>query len=308
MHKYQYFLDLKIGGIILKIDQLQAMQLNVLKAAVGNNLSGTDSNNSSFTALLNEMMQEAGGQDSSGNSYSNLGNSGADITGSIDSSASKADKLAQLAQMTRIIAAQSMMTSLSSADNSDDSDSSSFGFNSNSNIAQYIQLMNEFSKQTQNSSSTNTTSPQRVSISQPVKSGDSSSLINQAVASASQKYGVEKDLIEAVIQQESSFNPSAVSGSGAQGLMQLMPETAKSLGVTNSFDISQNIDGGTKYLKSLLDSFNGNKNLALAAYNGGINRMKSLGVDSTEEIVKMPGETRDYVKKVIGYYEKNKNI
>lgn len=292
----------------MKIDQLQAMQLNVLKAAVGNNLSGTDSNNSSFTALLNEMMQEAGGQDSSGNSYSNLGNSGADITGSIDSSASKADKLAQLAQMTRIIAAQSMMTSLSSADNSDDSDSSSFGFNSNSNIAQYIQLMNEFSKQTQNSSSTNTTSPQRVSISQPVKSGDSSSLINQAVASASQKYGVEKDLIEAVIQQESSFNPSAVSGSGAQGLMQLMPETAKSLGVTNSFDISQNIDGGTKYLKSLLDSFNGNKNLALAAYNGGINRMKSLGVDSTEEIVKMPGETRDYVKKVIGYYEKNKNI
>jgi soluble lytic murein transglycosylase-like protein len=132
------------------------------------------------------------------------------------------------------------------------------------------------------------------------------SQISNAIDMASKKYNVEKPLIEAVIQQESAFNPSAVSGAGAQGLMQLMPDTARSLGVTNSFNANQNIDGGTKYLRSLLDNFNGNKSLALSAYNGGIGTMKKLAVNSVEDINKMPNETNNYIKKVIGYYEKYK--
>jgi soluble lytic murein transglycosylase-like protein len=133
-----------------------------------------------------------------------------------------------------------------------------------------------------------------------------SSQITNAIDAASSKYNVEKPLIEAVIQQESAFNPNAVSTSGAQGLMQLMPSTAKSLGVTNSFNADQNIDAGTKYLKTLLDNFNGNKSLALSAYNGGIGTMQNRNVKSTEDINKMPNETSSYVKKVIGYYEKYK--
>lgn len=128
--------------------------------------------------------------------------------------------------------------------------------------------------------------------------------IFEAIKQASQKYNVEEDLIKAVIDVESSFNPLAVSSSGAQGLMQLMPSTQKMLGIENPFDVLDNIEGGTRYLKTLLDAFNGNKELALAAYNGGIGRMKRLGVDTTYEIDKMPKETQDYVKKVMKEYAK----
>lgn len=128
--------------------------------------------------------------------------------------------------------------------------------------------------------------------------------INNAIDYVSKKYNVDSELIKAVIGRESSFNPDAVSGSGAEGLMQIMPGTQKELGVSNPFDVLDNINGGTKYLKTLLDAFKGNKELALAAYNGGFGRMKKLGVDTVSEINKMPDETQKYVEDVMKDYDK----
>ncbi|KRQ87543.1 Membrane-bound lytic murein transglycosylase C precursor [Caloramator mitchellensis] len=138
--------------------------------------------------------------------------------------------------------------------------------------------------------------------------GLKSTTIEAAIKEASRKYGVDEALIRAVIKQESGFNPKAVSSAGAMGLMQLMPSTAKSLGIDNPFDPIENIEGGTKYLRRLIDSFKGQKELALAAYNGGIGRMNRRGVDTVEEIVKMPNETVNYVDKVMKNYQKYKSV
>ncbi len=103
----------------------------------------------------------------------------------------------------------------------------------------------------------------------PVANLNEKALIQKSVAKAAGKYGLPESLIKGVIKAESAFNTRAVSTAGAEGLMQLMPRTARELGVTDSFDIEQNIDGGAKYLKKMLDRFDGDVAKALAAYNAG---------------------------------------
>jgi hypothetical protein len=118
----------------------------------------------------------------------------------------------------------------------------------------------------------------------------------EVIKKYAQEYGVDEDLIWAVIRQESGFNPGAVSPKGAMGLMQLMPGTAASLGVSNPFDVEQNIAGGVKYLEQCLNQFNQDVPLALAAYNAG-----------PGNVVKYQGcppfaETRNYVASILQAY------
>jgi len=115
-------------------------------------------------------------------------------------------------------------------------------------------------------------------------------------------YGIDPYLVKAVIKVESNFNPGAVSPKGAIGVMQLMPETARDHGVNNPFNPSENISGGVKYLKKLIDMFNGDLRLALAGYNAGENAVVKSGY-----MVPPYNETMDYVDKVLVHYNHLKN-
>jgi len=116
------------------------------------------------------------------------------------------------------------------------------------------------------------------------------------IEKASRRYGVDGSLIRAIIKAESNFNPRAVSSAGAQGLMQLMPATARGLGVSDSFDPEQNVMAGTRFLKDMLRRYDGNLDEALAAYNWGPGNLDRHGSDN------LPRETRAYLGKVKGYY------
>jgi soluble lytic murein transglycosylase-like protein len=117
------------------------------------------------------------------------------------------------------------------------------------------------------------------------------------IRKAAETYRLDYALIKAVIKAESDFNPSAVSRKGAKGLMQLMPETAGALGVIDSFQPEDNIHGGVRYLRYLLDLFNGDLKLALAAYNAGENTvLRCNGIPPYKE-------TRDYIQRVLRYLQ-----
>ena len=124
----------------------------------------------------------------------------------------------------------------------------------------------------------------------------SNSQILDMVNNVARKHGVDEKLVQAVIKQESGFNTKAKSKAGAVGLMQLMPSTAKSLGVKDPYNPQQNVEGGVKYLKSMLKKYNGNVILALAAYNAGPNAVdKYSGVPPYKE-------TQNYVKNILANY------
>jgi soluble lytic murein transglycosylase-like protein len=122
----------------------------------------------------------------------------------------------------------------------------------------------------------------------------------QFINDAAKRYGLDPELIKAVIKVESSFNPYAVSEKGAMGLMQLMPRTAEEMQVRSPFEAKENIMGGSRYLRKMLNLFDGDLRLGLAAYNAGPNRILENGI-----IPKIP-ETEKYVKKVMQEYGRSR--
>lgn len=122
------------------------------------------------------------------------------------------------------------------------------------------------------------------------------SKFDSIIEKAAGKYGVDPDLIRSVIKTESNFISDATSPKGAMGLMQLMPGTARDLGVKNAYDPEENVMGGTKYLKSLLNRYDGNVNLALAAYNWGMGNLEKNSHG-------LPRETSNYIARVNNHYK-----
>lgn len=135
-----------------------------------------------------------------------------------------------------------------------------------------------------------------LSVGSKLKAEYSKSDIMDIIDKACEKYDMDSKLVKALVKQESGFKPDAKSKAGAMGLMQLMPKTAESLGVKDPYNPEENVDGGVRYLKQMLEKFNGNKILALAAYNAGPNAVKKYdGVPPYKE-------TQNYVKSILSMY------
>jgi soluble lytic murein transglycosylase-like protein len=142
------------------------------------------------------------------------------------------------------------------------------------------------------------TGSEPVAAIQPVVVNQKSEPFVPIIEKYARDYQLDPSLIHSIIKAESNFNPKAVSSKGAQGLMQLMPATAARLGVSNSFDPEQNIRGGVRHFRWLMDNFNNNLDLSLAAYNAGENLVQRLG--------RVPAikETLEYVRKITTQYDK----
>ena len=125
---------------------------------------------------------------------------------------------------------------------------------------------------------------------------DGGTNLDRIIAQAARTHGVEAALVKSVIKVESNFNSRSTSSKGAMGLMQLMPETARELGVQNPYDPVENVEAGTRYLKMLLNRYDGNVPLSLAAYNWGMGNIE-------RRPDQMPTETKQYVDRVTNYYE-----
>jgi len=123
----------------------------------------------------------------------------------------------------------------------------------------------------------------------------------EMIHNACDRHGVDPALVHAIVKVESDFNPYALSRKGAMGLMQLMPQTAVNMNVRNTFNPHENIDGGVKYLRYLIDRYEGNLSLALAAYNSGETAVKKWGT-----IPPFP-ETQNYVQRILKIYNKSGN-
>ena len=132
-----------------------------------------------------------------------------------------------------------------------------------------------------------------------VTSTNNPSAYLESINTACDRHGVDPALVHAIVKVESDFNPMAISRKGAMGLMQLMPQTAVDMNVRNTFDPGENIDGGVKYMRYLLDRYEGNVSLALAAYNSGENAVKRWGT-----IPPFP-ETQNYVQRIMRLYNGN---
>jgi len=131
---------------------------------------------------------------------------------------------------------------------------------------------------------------------QSLNVGFTAAEIDAAIEQAAARHKVDPNLVRSVVKVESNFNPNAVSRKGAMGLMQLMPATARSLNVSNPFDPQQNVDAGVRHLKQLLESYNGDVRLSLAAYNAGAGAVaRSAGVPKYRE-------TRNYVRRITELY------
>lgn len=128
--------------------------------------------------------------------------------------------------------------------------------------------------------------------------GTNAERIDKAIADSSTKYGVDENLIRAIIKTESNFDPNVVSPAGAKGLMQLMPCNIEHYGVTDPFSIEENIDAGTRHINDYLKTYNNDLNMALAAYNFGPGNMASRGISSSSDFYKLPTETKNYLEKI----------
>ncbi|MBF0531372.1 MAG: lytic transglycosylase domain-containing protein [Deltaproteobacteria bacterium] len=126
--------------------------------------------------------------------------------------------------------------------------------------------------------------------------------IEEIIQKTAAAHELDPDLVRAVVKTESNFNPKAVSSAGAMGLMQLMPTTASDLGVDHPFDPAENVSGGTRYLKQMLQRYAGDVSQALAAYNWGPGNL-----DNNRNSGFMPDETRNYIRIVTDYYRRFKN-